>query len=851
MSYKQVIIIPGIMGSELQCNEYKIWPPNIAVWWKGINVLAKKLEDTNSDEIESVSIYKKYYGKLVEFAETIADEVTVFHYDWRQDNFKHIYRLKQLINKEADEVILIAHSMGGIVAKLFLNSDPNSEVVKKVSKLISIGTPWKGAAEAYLYLQFGFGPSFIKGAFKSVIPCFESVYQLLPNKEYVEENEVNFGYGYLNNKGWNGVCDDYYIPLLKKHGLEYNDVLLKFYNQMSLSLPEWVEHHEIVGYNMTTLTSINDDGLKIKGKYGNGDGTVPLHSAVTNTSHKYFIQGKHSLLPNNKEIHNIIKDIIVANKCTEDIVSDYHLLSYEKILDERFDFKVVRVACPVNVSLLDDEGKVLYGDMSEMKADNLLDIFIKGEESVKYIDNDVYFILEKRDEANKLHVEAYEEGAVSISIDEYENGVLDKVAKFKTFNMDNSKSAEITINRNIEKCKVEVKDEYNKEIEKVIVKDKNNEEKVKLPETKYSFIGDNIKELENGDYIATGDIYLNILDVVCGTADVMDTFYSINESNNMVVNGEDKILLNLESGKNTIKVYSVDIFNNVEHMSERNIFYIEKVEDRIPKVKIKATPDSYCFNFEFEEDKEFEKLSLPLPTVTLKFDKNDGVISNFNMVENKGIIRKISLEVIDILGTIISKSITLDEKLLKLIMESTATVKEYETFMEKIGIANIKSYKSSINGKTHIYRTLSNSKLADSDLLEFKNEKIEIMIDKMKEYEIMFSTLREYVDLNENKDYTFEFSVFSSNKKYSITDISLNVSLAVESNSSVNQYNEIKSVSYEIVDDRYIFKVNTNDINKWLLDSEEVFDKVDNLYILIKLDDETNKILRAFELNIK
>jgi hypothetical protein len=37
MSHRQIIIIPGIMGSELQCNEYKIWPPNIAVWWKGIN----------------------------------------------------------------------------------------------------------------------------------------------------------------------------------------------------------------------------------------------------------------------------------------------------------------------------------------------------------------------------------------------------------------------------------------------------------------------------------------------------------------------------------------------------------------------------------------------------------------------------------------------------------------------------------------------------------------------------------------------------------------------------------------------------------------------------------------------
>lgn len=851
MSYKQVVIIPGIMGSELQYNEYKIWPPNIAVWWKGLNVLAKKLEDTKSDEIESISLYKKYYGGLVDFAETIADEVTIFHYDWRQNNFKHIHRLKQLINKDADEVILIAHSMGGIIAKLFLNSEPNSEILKKVSKLITIGTPWKGAAEAYICLQFGCGFEFIRGIFKSIIPCFESVYQLLPNKDYVEENEVNFGYGYLNNKGWNSVCKDYYIPLLKKHGLEYNDVLVKFYNNMSINLPEWVRHHEIIGYNVTTLTSINDDELKVSGKYGNGDGTVPLHSAVTDTNHKYFIKGKHSLLPNNKYTHKILKDIIVNNKSTEDIVREHNLLTYSDVLKEKFDFKVVRVACPVNVSLLDDDGTILYGDMSEMKSDNLLDIFIKGEEGVKYLDNDVYFILDKQNELNKLHVEAYDEGAVSISIDEYENGVLEKIAKFKTFNMDNSKSADITINSSIEKCKVELKAENNKEIDRVIIENKSNEKEVELPRTEYSFTGENIKELEYGEYIATGDIYLNILNILCGTSDVIDTFYAVNENSSMVVNEESRVLLNLKNGKNTIKVYSVDVFNNVENVSEKNIYYIDTLEDRVPKVKIKATPDSYSLSFEFEEDKEFEKLKLPLPNVTSKFNNYDGVISNFNIVENRGIVREISLEVIDVLGTITSKPIVIDEKLLNLIFESTATIKDYNAFLKKIGIDTIRSYKSSINGKVHTYRTLSNSKLADADSLEFKNEKIEIIIDKMKEYEIMFNNLREYLDLSENKDYIFEFSVFPSNKKFPVTDIGLKVSLAVESRSNVSQYNEIQILSYKIVDDRYSFEVNTKDINKWLLQSEEIEDKTDNIYILIRLDDETDKILRAFELNLK
>lgn len=852
MTKRQIIIIPGIMGSELQLNQYKIWPPNIAAYWKGINVIVEKLGETDNAQIQSVKALDRYYKELINYAKDLGDDIKVFHYDWRLNNFNHIDKLKQIINLNADEVIIIAHSMGGIIAKLFLTSNVDSKIIGKVSQLITLGTPWNGAVEAYTYLKYGFGIRFVRGIFKSIIPNYESIYQLLPNKFYVEQNKDSFGYGYLNNEDWEHICNDYYIPILKAHNLEFNNVLGEFYNAMSLELPQSIIHNEIIGYGIPTLSSIHYEELTVKGKYGNGDGTVPLYSSMSKTPHKHFIKCKHSKLPSNKEVLKILKSIIVDKKNTETINSEYNLESYENIISNRFDFRVVRVACPVNVTLFDEEGQNIYGEINDLNYRNLIGVFGDSEEKVKYIDNDVYFILDEKDKNRRLHVEAYEEGAVSISIDEYLQGELSKTAKFKSFNMDNSKSAEVILNDTLSNCAVELKNKNKdkRNIESVVIDSEKISKAQELPKTEYKFLGEGLIKISDSKYLAHGNIYLQIDNRKKETYNIMNTFYNVNNSNSMVVSNEKEILLNLVEGKNTIKVYSNDIFNNTENVVEKYIYYISNEESRIPKLKIRVTPEAYDIYVEFNENEDLEKLNLKAPTYKFNFKNNEGVL--FNSIKNLDLFREFNIEVNDEFGCIVSKPYIVNEALLNNILKSKANINDYVAFLNQLGIdANkMKSYKVRSEGKVSTIRRLNNTRLADADILEFKSDNIEIIIDKMKKYKIIFSNFREYISIHEESKYLFEFSVFAD-KIQQYEDIDLDIILATDGKLVVDEYKEIKNIDYKVDDGKYIFTLNTNEIRNLLMMDKDIEYDVKELFILIRLKDKNNSLLRACELKIK
>ena len=849
MSYKQIIIIPGIMGSELQYHKYTVWPPHVKVWLNKANVLEYHLGDVQSNKIKAVDYYKKYYDELYKYAQSLGEKVTPFYYDWRKNNFDHLERLSKVIDINADEVIIVAHSMGGIISKLFLTTDEYEYKANKVSKLITLGTPWNGAAESYANLLFGVGVQFIRGVFKATIPKFESIYQLLPNKFYVDNNTVNFGNGYLDNKDWIDVYKEYYTPILKSNGFTPEEVLDKFYECMNKPLPQWIEHHEIIGYKLPTLTSIKHDDFKVQGKYGNGDKTVPLHSAISETEYKYFIKEKHKKLPKNKDVKKMLSLLIKDNKSYDEIIYETGIKTLEDINAEEFSFKILRVACPVNVSLLNENGDTIYGDMSEMKTDNLLDMMLEGDDDVIYLDDDVYFVLDDKN-MKKLHVEAYDKGAVSISIDEYNNNSVGITRKFKTFNMDESKSAEIIIEQDINKCKVglESEDSNVEDIESVIIDEGVNVQPSELPKTEYKVCGERIKNIKDNIYVSDKSVYLKIDNVVKGTYDLMSTYYSVNGSNKMTINKDDKVLLSLQEGRNEIRIYSTDVYDNMEKVNLVDIYFISNSEDRIPKINIKFNPDNYTITTEAKHHKDFDKLELPEPQVTFNIEGKEDVVGNSIVYNNKN--RKIIVEVEDILGKINSSDIYINELVLSLIVNSKASQKDCEVFLDYLGIKDeLKSYKSTINSKVTPYKKLSTQRIVDADILEFKTNNMDIVIDKMRQYEVMFSNLREYIKLSEEEKYSFEFSVFSGSiTRYTGEDI--DITLAIESDNDDREYKEISKIEYKIEDEKYIFTLSSSEVNKILLESDESSINNRALFILIKLNGDRGSVLRAYELNL-
>lgn len=101
------------------------------------------------------------YQGLIERLEQAGLDVTVAHYDWRKPAAENaITYLKAIIDEvkartNSNQVNIVAHSFGGIVAREYIQG---SQYGQDIDQLITIGTPHKGSADAYLAREGGIIP---------------------------------------------------------------------------------------------------------------------------------------------------------------------------------------------------------------------------------------------------------------------------------------------------------------------------------------------------------------------------------------------------------------------------------------------------------------------------------------------------------------------------------------------------------------------------------------------------------------------------------------------------------------------------------------------------------------------
>ena len=164
---KAIIIVPGVTGTELilasttdkLSKGTQVWPPmdgsedftNSTVLNNTLNKLAAlhcdssgnsvyNLTVKNDDNYGALDTYKKLYDNLYsEFGDE--REIVFFGYDWRMPNGVSGNLLRKKVN-EYDNVIIVAHSMGGLVTSHMLR---DIAVRKKIEKVITLGTPYLGS----------------------------------------------------------------------------------------------------------------------------------------------------------------------------------------------------------------------------------------------------------------------------------------------------------------------------------------------------------------------------------------------------------------------------------------------------------------------------------------------------------------------------------------------------------------------------------------------------------------------------------------------------------------------------------------------------------------------------------
>lgn len=298
-----IIIIPGMMGSiggEML--------PGLGEWRFGI----------------ARWIYEPLLHGLEELGYRQDDNLFVCFYDWRRktsDTAKDY--LEPLIEKVRakhpnKKISLICHSMGGLVARNYIQNGICKGVI---DRLIMIGTPNKGAADAYYFWSTGSLPeknrnSLYNMAYKGFIwvlckllrlplgtenlsklhDCFKGMEDLLPSKEY----------GYV-------LCykdADKELHMLPRVYTKYENELLDKLNKERAQLKQNADVvYNIAGIGTETIHLLELDKYKLlqEGEEEilggvaarEGDGTVIASSAALEGFQLIQLQGTH---------HSIVKD---------------------------------------------------------------------------------------------------------------------------------------------------------------------------------------------------------------------------------------------------------------------------------------------------------------------------------------------------------------------------------------------------------------------------------------------------------------------------------------------------------------------------------------------------------------
>ena len=242
---RPVIVIPGILGSELINPKTRetVWPSAFRTSQEGLPIspdLAANHDDLVPGKIietvrlarllPEVYVYRDLLEALRRYAgyrdgdwenpsaDGYQDTFYVFAYDWRQDNvanarelIRRIVRLKTRLQRPDLKFTIVAHSMGGLIARyaaMYGDADlpdgdgpiqPSWAGAAHIGKIMMIGVPNEGSTDAFATIIDGYSiteglrrrvPLLNKLTAEDVVST-PSVFQLMPHRQSVRFLDEN------------------------------------------------------------------------------------------------------------------------------------------------------------------------------------------------------------------------------------------------------------------------------------------------------------------------------------------------------------------------------------------------------------------------------------------------------------------------------------------------------------------------------------------------------------------------------------------------------------------------------------------------------------------------------------
>ncbi len=340
-----IVFIPGIMGTKLILNRWngvevneEIWPPTLnEVILSGYQRTKKLMSCAVSpSEIIKDVCFSKVYSPIEKIINNCGFEINgwkkrylPFPYDWRVDLFKTAEKLATLLDNQveqgATEITIVAHSMGGLVGRLAIESPLFREraFITKVSRFFALGTPHSGAPLALariLGLDSSLGISASDFKVLTNNECFPSAYQLLPApKEDVCWNVEGVGIEAL---------DIYDEPTSKRLGMSSRLLQFPIKLHENLGASKVLGHVRYIlvgGRGRTTVSrlEIADSGTpkiridrnSVVATGGYGDGTVPLISALGGPGQKLTTLGQHKSVFDAPGFENMFRNMMGIEAC--------------------------------------------------------------------------------------------------------------------------------------------------------------------------------------------------------------------------------------------------------------------------------------------------------------------------------------------------------------------------------------------------------------------------------------------------------------------------------------------------------------------------------------------------------
>jgi pimeloyl-ACP methyl ester carboxylesterase len=458
-----VIIIPGITGSYLFEDEEggkEVWLKMFSLLLDPFDFYLNKLilnqegNQKSDKKLKTGDVFRKVGGvdifdgliKELENNGYVENEnMFVFPYDWRRGNEYTAGLLKNKIEEVLsqtgmEKVDVLAHSMGGLVTKKYIQQYGENNI----NKVVFFGTPHFGAPKSFKALMYGddmgmkifhlFGLS--NHRMKIISQNMPAVYELLPSQKYFEKHGsyVKDYRKYLGGsvvplpgiRLFNNVKEKF-LNLVEPVNLSFdsiknfmlndgrNPLMFPFAENLHRDIDNLVINSPVYnfvgcgsgtvgGFNLKTNVKISTPvGVLLENDYEllyvNGDGTVPLVSADgVEGANVYFAKGYgHGTLPSSFEVKKNVLNILKNEEVDfSDVIS----------LDDagcNIEGLSVSIHSPVNLHVYDEEG-----NHTGLDDEGNIEYSIEGVEFDMIGDKSFVFL--PKGQNYKIEIEAYDTG---------------------------------------------------------------------------------------------------------------------------------------------------------------------------------------------------------------------------------------------------------------------------------------------------------------------------------------------------------------------------------------------------------------------------------------------------------